>query len=270
MTSKLPVTVALITRNESRNLPACLRSVAWAEEIVVVDSFSTDDTVALAKAAGAKVVQRAFTDYADQRNYAASLATRPWVLSLDGDERASPELAREIAARATRDAPEAGFWLPHITFMFGKWIKRGGWYPHWHLRLFRPDRSRWVRPVHERVEVNGPEGRFKAPLFHGPDYEIRIVDFVERVNRYTTLDARYMHGEGIRPSIRQTVLKPMARFGYKYVWQRGWLDGWGGLALAVSISYYDFLLGIKLWEESRRQEHEAARRAAGADPLSPG
>jgi glycosyltransferase involved in cell wall biosynthesis len=187
---KLSVTV--ITKNEAADLADALASVAWADEIVVVDSQSTDDTVAIARRFTDRVVARAWPGYIAQKNYAAAMATHDWILSLDADERVTPALATEIQARLATAPQEAAFRIPRVTWHLGRWIRSTDWYPDYQLRLYDRRAAEWTgRYVHEAVTVRGAVGDLGGELQH---YAYRdIADHLETIDRYTTLAARQMH-----------------------------------------------------------------------------
>jgi glycosyltransferase involved in cell wall biosynthesis len=239
------VSVTVITLNESAHIDACLQSVAWADEILVIDSGSTDDTVARARARGARVIAREWPGYPAQKNFAAGEAGSDWILSLDADERASPELADEIRALLRTDPPAAGYRIPRVTFHLGRWIRTTDWYPDYQLRLYDRRRARWKpKPVHESVECDGPPGYLRGELQH---YAYRDVSHHHRtMDRYTTLAAEEMHAAGRRATIVDLTLHPWAAFARNYFLRRGCLDGVPGLIISVMNAYYVFLKFAKL------------------------
>ena len=154
-----PLSVTIITRNEAAHIAAALASVAWADERIVVDSGSTDDTVRIARAHGARVETRPWEGYSAQKNYAASLATHDWILSLDADERVSDPLRDEIRQVLEDPSSRRGFRIPRVAFYLGKWIRSTDWWPDWQLRLYDRREGQWTRVhVHESVRVTGPVG----------------------------------------------------------------------------------------------------------------
>jgi glycosyltransferase involved in cell wall biosynthesis len=240
------VSVAVITWNEEERLRRCLESVAWADEIVVVDAGSEDKTVEIARAFTDHVVVRAWDGFGPQKNFALSRATGDWILSLDADEEVPPELAAEI--RRVVAAPSAdGYAIPRRNIFWGRWVRHGLLYPDWQMRLFRRGRGRFVeRQVHEAVQVDGPTGRLEAALVHTSYRD--VADFLARTNRYTTLaaDEWVRSGRGIRAA--DLVLRPLGRFLSMYVVHGGWLDGWRGFLLAALYAYYVFVRSAKVWE----------------------
>ena len=272
---KAPVSVLVPTLDEELNLPDCLDSVRWADEVFVVDSFSHDRTVDIARERGAQVVQHSFESYSRQKNWA--LDTLPfrneWVLILDADERVSPELQCEIQS-TLMVADCAGYYLNRRVIFLGTWIRHAGWYPNWNLRLFRHQLGRYDgREVHEHVVLNGPAGYLRHDLLHLDRRGLEA--FVARHNRYSTLEAAArFKAERDAPDrarlplsllaspvqrkrlVRERVwpripAKPLALFVYMYVLRRGFLDGRAGLALCVFHAFQEFMVGLKLAELRR-------------------
>lgn len=239
------LSVTVITLNEARNIEACLASVAWADEILVVDSGSTDDTVARARAAGARVVERDWPGYAAQKNWAAGEVASDWILSVDADERVSPALAREIQD-VLRSAPAAaGFRLPRVTWHLGRWIRTTDWYPDYQLRLYNRQRARWkTSRVHESVTADGEVGRLRNDLQHFAYRDIS--HHHQTMDRYTTLAAAEMFDRGRRAGLADLALHPPAAFLRNYILRRGCLDGIPGLIVSAMNAYYVFLKFAKL------------------------
>ena len=245
------VTVTVITKNEAADIGDALASVAWADEIVVVDSESTDDTVAIAKRFTDRVVVRPWPGYIEQKNYAASIAANDWILSLDADERVTPALADEITALMAAAPREAAFRIPRVTWHLGRWIRTTDWYPDHQTRLYDRRAARWTgRYVHEAVTVDGEIGRLRGELQH---YAYRdIADHLETIDRYTTYAARQMHEDGRRAGILQLLGHPPLAFLRNYIAHRGILDGGPGLIVSALNSYYVFLKFAKLRELQNR------------------
>jgi len=239
------LTVTVITLNEAAHITDCLASVAWADEILVVDSGSTDGTVDLARAAGARVIVRDWPGYAAQKNFAASEASHDWILSVDADERVTPALAREIQAVLTSDPVVAGYRIPRVTWHLGRWIRHTDWYPDYQLRLYDRRRARWrPRRVHESVETDGPYERLTAELQH---YAYRdVAHHVETMERYTSLAAEQMHAEGRRAGVWSLTVHPLAAFLRNYVLKGGFLEGRPGLIISLMNARYVFLKFSKL------------------------
>lgn len=244
------LSVAVITKNEAADLDAALASAAFADEIVVVDAFSTDDTVAIARRRTDRVVVREWAGYVDQKNYAASLASHDWVLSLDADERVTPALAAEIRSRLAADPREAAFRMPRVTWHLGRWIRTTDWYPDLQVRLYDRRRARWTgRHVHEAISADGDVGRLDGELQH---YAYRdIADHLETIDRYTTYAARQMHESGRRAGLLEIAGHPPLAFLRNYVARGGVRDGVPGLVISALNSYYVFLKFAKLWELQR-------------------
>jgi glycosyltransferase involved in cell wall biosynthesis len=242
-----PLTVTIITLNESAHIGAAIDSASWADEIVVVDAESTDATVAIARARGARVETRPWTGYIDQKNHAAALAAHDWILSIDADERITPALASEIRALLASDPPRRAYQVPRITFHLGRWIRSTDFYPDLQIRLYHREAARWQgRYVHESLAVDGAVGRLHGELQH---YSYRnLCEHLERMNRYSTLAARQMHEAGRRAGPLDLLLRPPAAFVRNYVLRRGFRDGAAGLTLSLVNACSVLLKFAKLWE----------------------
>jgi glycosyltransferase involved in cell wall biosynthesis len=235
MTDAAPtLTVVILTLNEALNIAECIASAQSADEIIVVDSGSTDRTREVAAGAGARVVEHQMTNFAEQRNYANGLVTSDWMLHLDADERATPALMQEIR-QVSASGKADGYWVPTLTFIFGKALRHGGWYPQWHTRLQRRGRTTYTRSVHEEVLVDGPIGHLREPIVHYSHPTISA--FIQKLDRYTTVEASIARGSTVSLALR-AVLEPGPYFIYKYVVQRGFLDGWRGVAMALLMAFY--------------------------------
>jgi glycosyltransferase involved in cell wall biosynthesis len=246
---KLSVTV--ITKNEAADIGAALASVAWADEIVVVDSHSTDETVAIARQHTDRVVVRDWPGYIDQKNYAASIARNDWILSLDADERVTPELAAELQALTAGAPPAAAFRIPRVTWHLGRWIRSTDWYPDYQLRCYDRRAAEWTgQYVHEAVTVRGQTGQLRGELQH---YAYRdITDHLETIDRYTTLAAKQMREAGRRAGVLQIAGHPPLAFLRNYLAHGGIRDGAPGLIISAMNAYYVFLKFAKLWELQHR------------------
>ncbi len=253
---KLAVTV--IARDEAAHIAACLASVAWADEVVVVDSGSTDGTPDLARAAGARVVVRDWPGYGAQKNAAAALASFDWILSVDADERVPPGLADEIRSVLSTAPPQAGFRIPRVTWHLGRWIRTTDWYPDYQLRLYDRRRARWSeRRVHESVQAEGAVGQLRHELEH---YAYRdLSHHVETMNRYTTLAAEQMFADGRRASWVDLAVQPPAAFLRNYLLRRGVLDGAAGLVISAMNASYVLLKFAKLWALAHPAERPPGR-----------
>jgi len=241
------LSVALITLNEEERLRACLESVVWADEIVVVDAGSSDKTVAIAREFTDRVVFHGWQGYGAQKNVAIGHCTGDWILSLDADERVTEALRKEIVAVVGAPASAAGYRLPRRNVFQGRWVRHGGLYPDWQVRLFRRGRGRFAeRAVHESVAVDGETGRLRAPLVH-ESYR-SVADAVARLNRYSDLAAADLAARGRGGSAVDLLLRPLWRFVSMYVLRAGFLDGWRGLVLASLYAHYVFLRAAKARE----------------------
>ncbi len=231
------LSVATIVLNEEANLGEWLRAVAsFADEIVAVDAGSTDSTVEMLKAAGARVVVCPWQGYSAQRNRALELASGRWVVFLDADERPDTELAAELERLKGHEGPEAGFELGFKVFFFGKWLRFGGFFPEWHLRVCLRGRGRWEGDVHERLVVQGRVGRLKGYVHH---YSYNSIDeYLERMIRYSTEAARQMLAQGRKVGPAGVVGHAAWAFFHRYILRLGMLDGYEGyLAARLEASY---------------------------------
>lgn len=239
------LSVILITKNEAHNLAACLRSVDFADEIIVVDSRSQDGTLEIAEAAGARVV--IFDDwpgFGPQKNRALDLATQPWVFSIDADERVTPELRDEIL-RTLRAPQMAAYRVPRLSEFCGKPIRHSGWWPDYVLRLFRRDAARFTDvTVHERIEYKGPVGTLNACLLHYPYRDLDAL--IAKTNRYSGDAARAMAARGKRVGIAGVIGHSVWTFIRIYFLRRGFLDGRHGFVLAAMAAAGSFFRYAKL------------------------
>ncbi len=253
MGSKL--SIALITKNEEENIRRTLESVRWADEIVVVDCGSTDRTVPICREYTNRVIHQDWLGYAGQKNRARDLTTGDWVLSLDADEPVEPALAEEIKKIIASADSHEGYRIPRKTIFLGRWIKHGGWYPDYNLRLFRRGKGRFQeRAVHEAMRVEGSVGTTRHAIEHHtyPDIE----SYLERINRYSSLAVDVMEGKGIsafKASWLNIISRPVLTFVHKYVLRFGFLDGKHGLILNLFHSYYVFAKYAKAWERKNRK-----------------
>jgi glycosyltransferase involved in cell wall biosynthesis len=242
------LSVVVITGNEERNIEACLESVKWADEIVLVDSLSEDKTVEIARRYTDHIFLRPWSGYGHQKNYAVERTSHDWVLSLDADERVSPKLRNEIRTLLRKDeVPLAGYEIPRKAYFGTTWIRHGGWYPDYVLRLFKKSNGRFSnRLVHEALEVSGPVGRLRHWIDH---YTYRSVsDFIERMNRYSTLSAELYFSQGRNVGWAETVFRSWFTFLQMYILRGGFLDGALGFQLAYLYAVYTFTKYAKLKE----------------------
>ena len=246
------LSVAIIAWNEEERLRPCLESVQWADEILVVDAESTDKTVPLAREFTERIWTRPWPGFAAQKNFALDQATGDWVLSLDADERVTPALRERILRVLEQDSPTMGYRLPRQNIFWGAWVRHGGLYPDYQLRLFRRGAGRFVaNAVHESVQVGGPVERLREPLLHHSYRSLE--DFAERSNRYSTLAAQDWLARGRPARLADLIFRPLGRFVSMYIMRLGFLDGWRGFVLAVLYADYVFLRMAKAWEARRRR-----------------
>ncbi len=250
----MKITATVITLNEEHNIAAALESLSWADEIIVVDSESTDRTVEIARGFTDRIFVRSWPGYSAQKNFAAEQAVNDWIFSLDADERVSKELANEIEQLKGGAEPEAaGFEMSRLTFYLGRWIKHSGWRPDYKLRLYDRKRARWRGDyVHETLVVDGKIERLGGDLLH---YTVRDAsEHHLRMDRYTTLAAEQAYSQGKRASILSLLVSPAVVFLRSYILKLGFLDGVPGLAIARFAAHYEFLKNLKLWEMRMKRD----------------
>jgi glycosyltransferase involved in cell wall biosynthesis len=267
------ISILILTKNEQVDLPGCLESVDWSDDIHIFDSHSTDTTVAIAQQAGAHVTQRVFDNYAAHRNAAFQLPFKyPWLLILDADERPTPELSREMQQIVLSATPEtSGFRLRRRDFLFGTWLKHAQISP-FYIRLVRPERSRYTRAINEVIEVEGPIAALSYPLDHFP-FSKGIAHWVAKHNVYSTMEAELIHRQqGLRNPSLMTALRdpdfhtrrlhqkalfyklpgrPILKWLYMMFARRAILDGYAGLTYATLQSFYEYLIVLKTKELNR-------------------
>jgi (heptosyl)LPS beta-1,4-glucosyltransferase len=246
-----PVSAIVITKNEADAIADALTSLAWADEIIVVDAESTDDTAAIARRFTERVYQRPWNGYVEQKNHAASLATHDWIFSLDADERVPEDLSAEMRALLRTDPDARGYRMPRVSFYLGRWMRTTDMYPDYQLRLYDRRHARWEgMHVHESVTVaNGRIGYLKSELQHYPYRDLS--EHLIRMDRYTTLAARQMFEKGKRATRLELLLHPPVAFARNYILKGGFRDGKPGLIISLVNSYYVMLKFAKLWELQR-------------------
>jgi glycosyltransferase involved in cell wall biosynthesis len=245
------LTVTVITYNEAQHIAAALDSVAWADEIIVVDSGSTDGTAEIARTKASRVIVRHWPGYSEQKNFAADQASHDWVLSLDADERLTPQAAQEIRDLLARGAEARGYRIKRVSFYLGRWIRTTDWYPDYQLRLYDRRAGRWngLR-IHESFRLNsGSPGLLASEIEH---YAYRdISHHLKKIDAYTTLIAEQWREEGRTTSLLALGLHAKFAFFRNYVLRRGFADGVPGLIVSALNAYYVFLKLAKLWERQR-------------------
>ncbi len=269
------VSVLILTLNEEVNLKRCLDSVAWSDDIVVFDSFSSDGTVEIAKAAGARVIQRKFDNWSAHQNWAVENIPfkHPWVFYSDADEVVTPELAKEIEqVCSAADRPEAAFRVRRKDTFWGRWLRFSSMYPIWLLRLFRPEKTRWERLVNPVAVVDGPIGRLNEHMLHF-SFNKGVGPWISKHNQYARFEAmeaiqslanRQLDLAGVfscDPVRRRKALKtisfrlpcrPALRFFYMYFLRLGVLDGWAGLTYCRLMATYEYFITLHMREIRRR------------------
>jgi glycosyltransferase involved in cell wall biosynthesis len=244
------LSVVLVTLNEEANIKECLRSVPFADEIVVLDSGSQDRTAELARTFTDKVYVTDFEGYGKLKREAVERANGDWIFSIDADERVSPDLAREIIEAVGAEDGCVGYLMPRRTHFLGQWIMHGGWYPGHVLRLFRKDSGEFTDSlVHEQVRIQGRVGKLRSDLLHYSDPDLR--HYLWKLDRFTGLSARELHSAGRKTGASDLVLRPAFTFLKMYLLKRGFLDGIHGLILALLSSVHVLLKYVKLWEKQR-------------------
>jgi (heptosyl)LPS beta-1,4-glucosyltransferase len=235
------LTAIILTYNESAHIRDCIESVRFVDQIIVFDSYSTDDTVEIARACHAEVIQRKFDHYAGQRNGAleAVEGQTDWVLFVDADERITPQQATEI--REKIELPDyAGWRVPRHNYIFGVLTTGAGWFPDYQTRLLRVGHAYYdpQRQVHEVVVLDGAEGTLDNPLIH---FNYRdLAHFISKQQQYVAYDAKILVEQGIRPKFRNFILQPLRQFYWRFVTLSGYRDGWHGFKLSVLMAWYEF------------------------------
>ncbi|MFN8453616.1 MAG: glycosyltransferase family 2 protein [Anaerolineae bacterium] len=244
------IIAAILTKNEARHIGDCIKSVQWADAVLLEDSFSADGTVEIAQSLGAKVYQNKFVNFAVARDTALKNAQSlggEWVFFIDADERATPELAEEIQ-RVAQENRVVGWWVPRYNIMWGHTIRGGGWYPDYQLRLMRLGAAHYdpEREVHEIVVLDGPADYLKEHLIHY-NYE-SLAQFKFKQSRYLDFEAKILKDKGIRAKPWTYLSMPLREFGRRYFSLGGYKDGWVGLQLCGLMSWYTFITYLRLKE----------------------
>lgn len=253
------LSVAMIAMNEEANLPRTLASVSWADEIIIVDSGSRDRTLEIAQSFGAKTTYHAFGGHGEQKNVALDLCTSDWTLLLDADEVLTPELQAEIQQLLSGEPRFGAYWIPRLNLYFGRWIRHGGFYPDYKLRLFRRGAARLSEGVgpHSTPQFRGERGKLRHPMLHFAYPTLAV--YLEHMNRYSNEIAQLLHQKGrdsksLPAFVWNAVLNPAATFIYNYFIRLGFLDGREGLLLHLNHSVYIHWKFIKAWRIGQGKE----------------
>jgi len=255
----IPVSAYMITFNNARTVEKALQSLTWADEIVVVDSFSTDETIDIVGKYATKVEQRKWPGFQDQYQYASEQCSHPWTVFLDADEEFCPELIAEMREELQRNAqrPEGeravGYEVHRRTFYLGRWIMHGGWVPDHEIRLYDRRHGTWKGGMHAKVRMDGRVEALKHFCYHYT-YQ-NISDQIKTVDKYSTTEAGDKLAADKRFSLLSLLLSPPARFFRDYFLKRGFLDGLPGLIIAVNTAFYVFNKHAKFWEARQQREH---------------
>jgi glycosyltransferase involved in cell wall biosynthesis len=255
MSNANKLSVVIIAKNEAACIDACIKSISWADEIIVVDANSTDETASISKMLGAKVyVQKEWLGFGPQKNLALSLASKDWVLSIDADEVVSTSLKDEIQEAIQLNQASVAFRIPRSSSYCGKFIKHSGWSPDYVLRLFPRAHGKFSEDlVHEKVIFNGKIKSLKVPLIH-TSYD-DLEDVLDKTNRYSTAGASMMHANGKTSSLSKAILKGLWAFIRTYFIRLGFLDGRMGFVLAVSNAEATYYKYLKLFLLSKQQNN---------------
>ncbi len=249
-----PISACIIAFNEKTNIRRCLESLKWLDEIIVVDSYSTDGTEKMAREYTDKVIQHPWSGYINQKNYALQLAGNDWVISLDADELISEELKLKITQEWAAKGYELydGYFMPRCTFYLGKWIKHGGWYPDYKLRLFRKSLGSWGgADPHDRVELRGRTKKIKGGLLH---YNYKnISDQIKTIDHFSDVATTVFLTKKKRFDILDLIIRPVSKFFECYLFKAGFRDGLAGFIIAINSAFYVFIKYAKLWEKQKRQ-----------------
>ena len=271
MMEKIPVSVYVLTTNNHRTIERCLRSLSWAQELVVIDSFSQDGTFDICKRYTDKLFQRTWTGHRDQYQYAADLTTQDWIMFVDADEEIPPELAEEIRKELNGKGKDLdGYFAYRRTYYLGRWIRYGGWYPDGEIRLYRKEKGRWEGGLHAKLVVKGRVGVLKNQ-YHHYTYG-NISDQIQTIDRYSKIAAEDLFGSGEKFSLFNLLFHPPFRFIKEYLLKSGFRDGLPGFIIGVSTMYYVFVKYAKLWELTRStapspsSEGRGETRHAGSTP----
>lgn len=260
MKEKLPLSALILAYNNENEIERCINSLDFAEEIVVLDSFSTDQTVEIAKKMGAKVYQYPFTTFGELRNLALSHATHDWIFSLDTDEVATRKVVEEIKSILASSNAKDAYFVPRRNTVFGQAIRHGGWYPDYRQPQFFKKKALVYNQednVHEGFKILGKKGYLKNYIYQYPFDSLH--QYLDKMERYSSLMAQRMLNEGRRFWPHQLIMNPMNAFFKRYFLRKGFIDGVHGLLMAGLYSYYTFLKYAKFWEVEKLHRQKLAK-----------
>ncbi len=240
MEGNIPLSVVILTKNEAGRIRDCIQSVAWADEVLVVDDESTDETIRLAESMGARVLQRKMEIEGRHRNWAYAQAKHEWILSLDADERVTPELAQELTELLRRGAPFETYSIPRRNYIGERWIRHGGWYPSAQMKLFKRSVFRWEETtVHPRAISDRAWGVLRCDLIHLSYRDPK--DFIAKQERHTMLEAQKWLADGRRVSLGKVAWRTIDRFVRTYLLKQGYREGRLGFFIAWMAGKYQWL-----------------------------
>ncbi|MDX1779047.1 MAG: glycosyltransferase family 2 protein [Thermodesulfobacteriota bacterium] len=246
------ISACIITYNEEQNIRECLESLKWVDEIIVVDSMSTDSTISICREYTDSVIQKTWEGHVKQKNFSINQARNDLVLCLDADERVTPELRKEIEKCLSEDSGEVdGYYCSRHSYYLGRWINHGGWYPDYKLRLFKKSRGKWGgKDPHDKVILEGTTKYLQSELHH---FVYRNLSHqLQTVDNFSTITAQELNNEGEHFTVLKLLSRPTLKFLGTYFLKRGFLDGMPGLIISVVSSFYVFLRYAKLWEKQRQ------------------
>jgi glycosyltransferase involved in cell wall biosynthesis len=252
------ITATIICKNEEKHIRACLESVSWCDEIVVVDSGSTDRTVEIARQFTPKVLHHDWPGFVDQVNFALTQATGDWVLCIDADERCSPGLQEAIGRVLPESDSVGGYQVRRHTWYLGRWINHGGWYPDWKTRVVMRAGAKCVgHGPHYRIVPEGPVRKLDADLLHYT-YDT-FKDQIQTIDKYSDIFSMEMERDGKRFRLFRALLHPWGKFVGCYFWKLGFLDGWAGFVIAIASAFHVFARYVKLRERTEPRSPSEAR-----------
>jgi len=246
------LSVAIISFNEEKNIKECLESVKWADEIILVDSFSSDSTIEIAKNYTNKIIQRKWSGFSEQKTFALENTSNEWVLSVDSDERVTPELQNEIKKILSSEPSLDGYFIPRRNFFLGREIKNCGWYPDYQMRLFKKSKTKVdSRKVHEGFLVSGNTGRLASPFIHYTHNSLHIT--FKKINEYSTLEAEELYLQK-KAGALNIILNPFAAFLSHYFHRKGYKEGIHGLMVSLLHAATKMLTYMKMWDLQNREK----------------